>query len=88
VETKHLLHHAALFARTRWTNVYFKPDIIGGSLIPVLGTGMKDVSLSADTDAGKGLAAHVMYWDSRGKAACAALKDARGLCEVKEILHG
>jgi hypothetical protein len=33
-----LLHHAALFACTRWTNLYFDRDIIGGR-ISILATG-------------------------------------------------
>lgn len=43
------LHHAAPFAVTRWTNLYFPVfgslggDFIGGPLRPVLGLGIKDV---------------------------------------------
>ena len=35
-----LLHHAALFACTRWTNLYFERDIIGGAIEDILGHGI------------------------------------------------
>lgn len=37
-----LMHHAALFACTRWHNYYFRNDLVGGPLKPVLGEGIDD----------------------------------------------
>jgi pimeloyl-ACP methyl ester carboxylesterase len=38
-----ILHHAAPFAATRWTNFFFRDDPIGGRLNNVFGYGVKDV---------------------------------------------
>jgi hypothetical protein len=40
-----LLHHAALFACTRWTNLYFRGDPIGGPLRKLFGRGVDDHEL-------------------------------------------
>jgi hypothetical protein len=64
-----VIHHAGLFAFTRWTNIYFPAkfgafgDLVGGPLRPVFGHGIKDISVST----GKlmkdhSLAAHSAYW--------------------------
>ena len=58
----HVLHHAALFACTRWTNLYFPGDFVGGPLAPVFGPGIADIQVS-----GGGLVAytplsHTRYW--------------------------
>lgn len=58
----YVLHHAAMFASTRWTNLYFPGDFVGGPLAPVLGPGIADIPLS-----GGGLIAHTplshtRYW--------------------------
>jgi hypothetical protein len=37
-----ILHHAALFACTRWTNLFFRSDKIGGPLQRVFGRGIDD----------------------------------------------
>lgn len=48
-----VLHHAALFACTRWTNLYFKTylglfgDIVGGPLAKVFGPGILDKSVKS-----------------------------------------
>lgn len=42
---RHLLHHAAAFAATRWTNLYFGSDVIGGPVAPVMGPGVLDIRL-------------------------------------------
>ncbi|MFN0069428.1 MAG: hypothetical protein ACKVYV_17545 [Limisphaerales bacterium] len=55
------LHHAALFAVVRWTNICFPGDPIAGPLRDVFGSGIKDVHLTG----GKGnYADHVRYWQS------------------------
>jgi hypothetical protein len=69
-----ILHHAAPFAVTRWTNLYFPAalglfgDIVGGPLRPVFGLGIKDIAVS--TSRLRGLAsstllAHTCYWLER-----------------------
>src|SRR5262245_51371888 len=35
----HILHHGAPFAVTRWTNLYFPGDIVGGPIAGVFGKG-------------------------------------------------
>jgi len=69
------LHHAAPFAVTRWTNIYFPAylglfgDFVGGPMRPVFGKGIRDIPVT--TSRWNGIARfipgvpHVMYWDSR-----------------------
>ena len=40
--TIRLLNHGALFACTRWTNVWFPGDIVGGPIAPLFGPAVKD----------------------------------------------
>jgi hypothetical protein len=56
---RHLLHHAALFACTRWTNFYFDSDIIGGP-IACLGGGIDNNRLDRP-----GGFSHTQYWRPR-----------------------
>jgi len=65
------LHHAAPFAVTRWTNLYFPAalglfgDFVGGPLRPVFGLGIKDVPVSTASGrgvTGRTLVAHTTYW--------------------------
>ena len=42
-----VLHHAALFACTPWTNLYYPSDLVGGPLAPQLGAQIKDVELKS-----------------------------------------
>lgn len=65
-------HHAAPFAVTRWTNLYFPVkrfhgDPVGGPLAPEFGAGIRDIPVrthpeKARTWAGLYLRAHVRYW--------------------------
>ena len=66
------LHHAAPFAATRWTNLYFPArggifgDIVGGPLQPELGPGIRDVrvwSQSLSKFGNHTLLSHTHYWD-------------------------
>ncbi|MET0576069.1 MAG: hypothetical protein ABWZ83_09415 [Mesorhizobium sp.] len=66
-----ILHHAAPFAVTRWTNLYFPVrfglfgDAVGGPLGPVLGGGIRDIEVSTRRWkgwAGHTLSAHTSYW--------------------------
>ncbi|MBC5764173.1 hypothetical protein [Ramlibacter albus] len=65
-ERRTLLHQAALFAPTRWTNLYFPAralvfgDAIGGPLAPLFGPGVVDVPVC--TKARLGLLSHTLYW--------------------------
>jgi len=62
----YFLHHAALFACTRWTNIYFPGDIIGGPVRAVFGKGIKDISASLPKRwLAKTLFSHTRYWDTR-----------------------
>ena len=60
-------HHAAVFAATRWTNLYFPPrctfwgDLIGGPVAPQFGQGVLD--LSVKTNVRGGFFAHTLYWE-------------------------
>lgn len=84
-EKVRILHHGAPFAVTRWTNLYFLGDVIGGPLSHLLGAGIKDVELSPDPD-GSGVAdcwrSHTHYWDREEKKACRELLAALSLNET------
>lgn len=60
-------HHAAVFAPTRWTNLYFPcrftlwGDLIGGPVAPAFGPGILD--LPVETCLQKGLFTHTLYWE-------------------------
>lgn len=59
-------HHAAPFAPTRWTNLYFpahgllRGDPIGGPLAPLFGAGIRDVPV--ETPVRRGYFSHTLYW--------------------------
>jgi hypothetical protein len=65
-ERRTLLHQAAVFAPTRWTNLYFPArwivggDLVGGPAAPVFGPGVLDVAVK--TSAWRGLLGHTRYW--------------------------
>jgi hypothetical protein len=69
-----ILHHAAAFGPTRWTNLYFPArfgllgDVIGGPLQPVLGPGIQDVAVAMRGVRGLTPAAHTAYWSARSVA--------------------
>lgn len=73
--TIRLLHHAALFAVTRWTNIYFSSDFIGGPMQRLFGKGVKDVELprnSLRTYPG----GHTNYWDINNEESLKKIADA------------
>jgi len=39
------LHHGAMFGVTRWTNIYFSSDFVGGPIQRFFGNGAKDIEL-------------------------------------------
>jgi hypothetical protein len=60
-------HHAAVFAPTRWTNLYFpckalvRGDLVGGPLQPIFGAGIHDIPVT--TRILGGFLSHTHYWD-------------------------
>lgn len=56
------LHHAALFAITRWTNIYFTSDFVGSEGRRLFGEGVKDIPIDRKSwwivPGG-----HTKYWD-------------------------
>jgi len=78
-----ILHHAAPFAVTRWTNLYFPAkwgllgDLVGGALAPTFGPGIRDVSVRTSRPLGWTLLAHTSYWycsrESKQRAAIGSL---------------
>jgi hypothetical protein len=67
-----ILHHGAPFAITRWTNLYFPADIIGGRVSHLFGPGIKDVPLGSCC--ARSWRSHVQYW--KHKCACQELRKA------------
>jgi len=69
--TIRLLHHAAHFAFTRWTNLYFPGDWVGGPIGPIFGEGIRDVRV---LEGGLGRfaaftpASHTRYWYEKDEA--------------------
>lgn len=70
-----ILHHAAPFALTRWTNFFFTSDPVGGPLRNVFGYGVRDVpvdpkQIGFDGPSGflTGLRLHTRYWPQFPKA--------------------
>lgn len=65
-------HHGAVFAFTRWTNLFFPAirvifgDIIGGPVAPKLGRGVKDVAVHTRHLGGRGFFSHTSYWSAGG----------------------
>ncbi len=63
-----ILHHAAPFAITRWTNLYFPAffgvfgDLVGGPLRKVYGAGIKDIPVKINSYKRFSLCAHKSYW--------------------------
>jgi hypothetical protein len=73
--TVRTLHHAALFALTRWTNIYFKSDFVGSAGCRLFGKGVKDIPLDR-----KSLwfipGGHTHYWDEGSEASLEAITSA------------
>jgi hypothetical protein len=79
-----ILHHGAPFAVTRWTNLFFPADVIGGPVSDVLGKGIKDVRLCPSR---LGIAhtwlSHFHYWNIKQTLACEKLRAALCLNEAE-----
>jgi len=67
-----VLHHDALFAATRWSNVYVPlrfgllGDLVGGPLRPIFGSGVRDVAVNDGLLRFAPVLTHTRYW--RGRA--------------------
>ncbi|MGL4728247.1 MAG: hypothetical protein ACRCWO_05795 [Bosea sp. (in: a-proteobacteria)] len=87
------ISHAAIFAATRWTNIYFPVrrvvfgDVIGGPAAHLFGAGILDVPVGTTHLYGKGLFSHTSYWSQGGLAGTpdhiSALRDALALGETE-----
>ncbi len=78
------LHHAALFAVTRWTNIYYKSDFIGGAVSPLFGNGVKDIPVESKIPKIL-LGGHTRYWRSKSGRSDAELADKAEERAIKEI---
>ena len=79
--TVKILHHAAHFAMTRWTNIFYENDWIGGKLDAEFGKGIVDIAVQAKKKSIRSipLATHTRYWD---------LKNDESLKILKVLLEG
>jgi len=71
------LHHAAHFAETQWTNIYYYNDWIGGALKDQFGPGILDIEVRAKNKwtATIPMASHTKYWDSKETVSLDKLKE-------------
>ncbi|MBX3566328.1 MAG: hypothetical protein KF730_17345 [Sphingomonas sp.] len=84
-----VLHSAALFAVTGWTNLYFPVrgiiggDFVGGPVAPLFWAGVRDIAV--ETKIWKGRLAHTHYWqrDARDKGPTAPLTCLREALDLK-----
>jgi hypothetical protein len=63
-----ILHHAAPFACTRWTNLYFPNDPVGGSLRELFGRWIAELPVRS-----RHVFPHTRYWNA-DEAALGQLK--------------
>jgi hypothetical protein len=93
-----VLHHAAPFAVTRWTNLYFPAkfgllgDLVGGPLHEDFGPGILDVPVRTTALAGlAGLTpfAHTRYWraEVKGEGGGKPTRDGLSLTAVKNAMN-
>ncbi|MBX2875536.1 MAG: hypothetical protein KTR30_25690 [Saprospiraceae bacterium] len=71
---RNFLHHAAAFAPTLWTNIYYPGDFIGGPLEKAMGVGIKDVEASYEGGFQSIVSkfspvTHISYWLTRAELA-------------------
>lgn len=59
-----VLHHAALFAVTKWTNLFFVGDFVGGPVGVLFGDGVADREVTIPgSDLGDSVKSHTHYWE-------------------------
>lgn len=61
-----VLNHGAMFGMTRWANIYFSSDFVGGSMQRVFGKGVKDLVVKRKS-AWFYPGGHTHYWDTKDK---------------------
>lgn len=82
--TVEFLNHAALFAVTRWTNVYFTSDFVGSDANRLFGKGVKDVEIYKKSLIPILPKGHTNYWDSeKDNLALEAIAKAIGFNQLK-----
>lgn len=71
-----MLHHAAHFAVTQWTNIYFKNDWVGGAVAPEFGKGVVDIEVVAKSKFLRNmpLSTHTKYWSVKEDTSLKILK--------------
>jgi hypothetical protein len=58
-----IIHHSGHFAFTRWHNLYYKKDFVGGPLKNIFGAGINDVPVNSDSFKAKvPFLMHTNYW--------------------------
>jgi hypothetical protein len=84
------LHHAALFACTRWNNLYFPAaagffgDLVGGPMGPWFGPGVRDTPLrSGNPWIDRTVLAHTAYWNKKAVRSLEPLRQALDLNSTK-----
>jgi hypothetical protein len=71
-----ILHHAAPFALTRWTNIFFSTDFVGGDMQRIFGKGVKDIKIDLKANFLVKLfypKGHTNYWDGTYKESVEAI---------------
>jgi len=87
-----VLHHAAPFAVTRWSNIYVPlrlgllGDLVGGPLRPVFGPGVRDVAADAGPLQFTPFLTHTRYWKGSAATKPAGRTTAlRALCTALDL---
>jgi hypothetical protein len=84
-------HHAAGFAPTRWTNLYFPShlivygDLIGGPISRVFGTGICDIPVG--TKRLFGFLSHTHYWDQTDWKPSSNSKKMESVTALRKVLN-
>lgn len=68
-------HHAALFAFTRWTNIWFTKDFVGGPMQEAFGKGIEDIELKSITNPTVPFLSHTHYWHAEEKQSVEYIKN-------------
>ena len=60
-------NHSSPFAATRWTNIYYNTDYVGGPVAPLFGAGIKDLLVNRPKGFFAVPGGHTAYWDFDNK---------------------
>lgn len=78
------LHHAAPFAITRWTNIFFTSDYVGGPARRVFRCGVRDIETKKEGN-GWTPGGHTNYWDAEdGNKALPYIAKAMGFRQLQD----